>query len=95
MLNMGFIRDIERIISKVTKPHNTILISATLSDEVKNISKKYQKDPIFFKTQVSEKNTPKIDQHFIKINEHNKLDAIKKLLQDNNFYLTIIFTNTK
>ncbi|MDR0825734.1 MAG: DEAD/DEAH box helicase, partial [Mycoplasmataceae bacterium] len=49
MLDMGFIRDINRILDKTNKTHQTLLLSATMEREILEISRKYQKDPSFFK----------------------------------------------
>jgi superfamily II DNA/RNA helicase len=67
-----------------------------MSNEVQGASRKYQKTPIFYKDPKSDIQTNEnIAQHYIKVNKDNKVALIAKLIRDSNFYLTIIFVNTK
>jgi ATP-dependent RNA helicase DeaD len=95
MLDMGFIRDIDKILHKTSGHHQTILLSATIDKNIMEISKKYQKDQVFFKTTVAEKDIPSITQHYIQTPEFKKIEVITKLIKDKQFYLTLIFTNTR
>jgi ATP-dependent RNA helicase DeaD len=47
MFNMGFTRDVERIIGSVKGPHQTLMFSATMNDQITNVSRKFQKNPFF------------------------------------------------
>jgi ATP-dependent RNA helicase DeaD len=95
MLDMGFIRDIDKILHKVSGHHQTILLSATMDKNIMEISKKYQKDPKFFKATIEKKDIPSISQHYIKTPEFKKIEVITKLIKDKQFYLVLIFTNTR
>jgi ATP-dependent RNA helicase DeaD len=95
MLDMGFIRDIDKILAKTNAVHQTILLSATMPKPIMEISRRYQKSPVFVKATLDEKDIPSIDQHYIKTPEHKKLEVILKLIKDKNFFLVLIFTNTR
>jgi ATP-dependent RNA helicase DeaD len=96
MFNMGFKQDVSRIISNIKSKHQTVLISATLSHDVTNASKSFQNEPFVYKVSTLDKQTnANIEQFFIKVNKNRKNELLEKLINDNQFYLTIIFTNTK
>jgi ATP-dependent RNA helicase DeaD len=95
MLDMGFIHDIDKILHKTNNSHQTILLSATIDANILNISKKYQKNPQHFKATIAEKDIPNIAQHYIKTPAHKKLEIITKLIHDKNFFLVLIFSNTR
>jgi ATP-dependent RNA helicase DeaD len=95
MLDMGFIKDLDKILHKTNSNHQTILLSATLDKIILEISKKYQKNPNFVKATIDEKDIPTITQHYIQTPEFKKVEVIKKLIKDKNFYLSLIFTNTR
>jgi ATP-dependent RNA helicase DeaD len=95
MLDMGFIRDIDKILHKTNSQHQTILLSATMDKNILEISKKYQKDPKFFKASIAEKDIPNIEQHYIQTPEFKKIEVITKLIKDKGFFLLLIFTNTR
>jgi ATP-dependent RNA helicase DeaD len=59
------------------------------------ISRRYQKNPTFVKATLDEKDIPSIAQHYIKTPEFKKVEVIKKLIKDKNFFLVLIFTNTR
>jgi ATP-dependent RNA helicase DeaD len=95
MLNMGFVVDINKILSTIKQEHQTILLSATISQQIYGVSAKYQKNPVSFETKNAVVSKPNIKQHYIKINERNKAEYIIKLIKTNSWFLTVVFTNTK
>ncbi len=95
MLDMGFIEDIEEIISHTPKQRQTMLFSATISDDVKNIAQKYEKDPKFLKTNDNINNKPKIKQYYFETPRNKKLTALNNILELYDINLALIFCNTK
>jgi ATP-dependent RNA helicase DeaD len=95
MLDMGFIHDIDKIIHKTNNSHQTVLLSATMDKNIDNMSKKYQKSPKLFKATIAQKDIPDISQHYIQTPEHKKIEVITKLIKDKQFFLILIFTNTR
>lgn len=95
MLDMGFLPDIKLIVKAMPKIRQTALFSATLSDEIKKISAEFQNDPVFVKTTVGDLDVPDIKQYYIKLKEENKYEALKRILKDKDFKLSLVFCNTK
>ncbi len=95
MLNMGFREDIDIILDKVPDTRQTILFSATMSKEILDLTKKYQKTPTHVKVAHKELTVPSIEQYYLETNEHSKLEILSRLIDANNFRLTLVFCNTK
>jgi len=94
MLDMGFLEEIEDIISFMPKDKQTLLFSATYSEEVLEISKNIQKDPISIQTHELE-SANKIDQYFYKVDESQKIETVIDVLKKHSPENVIIFCNTK
>lgn len=95
MLDMGFRDDIELILSQTPKNRQTILFSATLPLPIKNLARKYQNNPKIVTIKDDERTVPKIDQSYYEVKSTNKLEALTRIIEVNNFKLIIIFCNTK
>ena len=92
MLDMGFIEEIQSLLSFVPKERQTLLFSATYDDEIMNISKQFQNDAISIKTaSVEMKN--EIEETFYLTD--NKLETLIKVLSTYKPQNVIVFTNTK
>lgn len=95
MLEMGFRQDIELILSKTPPQRQTLLFSATIPDEIKQIAKKYQKNPDFIKISDKKEHIPKIMQYAFKCNIKDKFDGLTRLIQAYDVKMALIFCNTK
>ncbi len=95
MLEMGFREDIERILSDTPHQRQTLLFSATMPKEIRDIAKKYQKDSKFIKVADKGKNIPKITQYAFKCDIRDKFDGMTRLIQAYDVKLVLIFCNTK
>jgi ATP-dependent RNA helicase DeaD len=96
MLSMGFARDVHNIIMQIKVQHQTLMFSATMSRDVMDASKKYQSEPYFYKDPASNVETSaNVEQFYIKVNKNKKVDLVTRLIKDNQFFMTIIFVNTK
>lgn len=95
MLDMGFRDDIEEIISKTNSKRQTLLFSATIPDEIKEITQKYQKNSVYVEVGAENKALDKINQQYIFVLQKNKMLAIKELFLTDVFGKTIVFVNTK
>lgn len=93
MLDMGFIKDIERILSHVPKQRQTMLFSATVPDEITRMSKKYLNDPVHVRF-ASTVQAGLLEQAYYKTPQDTKLPLLIELL-NNDRQLTIIFCNRK
>ncbi len=95
MLDMGFRDDIEKILSKMPEERQTVLFSATMPEEIKQLAKTYQRNPKFVKVAKKELTVPKIEQTYFEIKERTKPEAVSRLMDMYNPELTVIFCNTK
>lgn len=95
MLNMGFREDIDTILEKVPEDRQTILFSATMSREILDITKKYQKNPIHIKVTHKELTVSNIEQYYLEVKESAKLEVLSRLVDTNEFKLSLVFCNTK
>ncbi|MGH2189276.1 DEAD/DEAH box helicase, partial [Enterococcus faecium] len=66
MLNMGFLEDIEKIISQVPEQRQTLLFSATMPPAIKNIGVKFMKQPEHVKIKAKEMTADLIDQYYVR-----------------------------
>ena len=95
MLEMGFRDDIERILSDTPHQRQTLLFSATIPKEVRQIAEAYQKDPKFIKVSNKKKNVPKITQYSFRCDIKDKFDNLVRLIEAYDVNLVLIFCNTK
>ena len=95
MLDMGFIKDVTRILDLMPQRRNLGLFSATISREVMDISWVYQRDPEEITVQATKENKPDILQYRLEVPSDGKVDAIAKILAHENYDRVICFCNTK
>ena len=95
MLDMGFIRDVTRILDLMPQRRNLGLFSATISREVMDISWVYQRDPVEITVRADEQNKPDISQYRLDVDRNEKVDAMVRLMEIGGFDRVIAFCNTK
>ena len=96
MLDMGFIRDVTRILDQIKSRKNIGMFSATISREVMDISWVYQRDPVEITVRADEQNKPDIKQYRIQLpGRGDKIDAMERILIAEGFDRVIAFCNTK
>ncbi|HET7435246.1 MAG TPA: DEAD/DEAH box helicase [Thermoanaerobaculia bacterium] len=95
MLKMGFIEDIERILSSAPKPRQTALFSATMPDEVLRIAKRYLDNPERIEIEHKTMTAPDIEQRFLNLSEGQKLDVLTLILELEPSEAVLIFRRTK
>ncbi len=95
MLNMGFLEDIEAIISCVPEDRQTLLFSATMPDAIKQIGVKFMKEPTHVKIAAKELTTELVDQYYIRVKENEKFDTMTRLMDVEQPELSIVFGRTK
>jgi len=95
MLDMGFIEDIEEILSKTPKDKQTMLFSATMPYEIRKLIDNYLK-PGYKTVRVGKQLiTPKVKQRILLVRSEDKLKALEKLLKEHEGVSTIVFVKTK
>ena len=95
MLNMGFLEDIEAIISRVPESRQTLLFSATMPDAIKRIGVQFMKEPEHVKIAAKELTTELVDQYYIRVKEQEKFDTMTRLMDVEQPDLAIVFGRTK
>lgn len=95
MLDMGFRDDIEAILSTLPSDRQTLLFSATMPSEIRQLGERYQREPEFLKVVPKELTVPTIDQYYYEVRGSVKLEALCRLLDMHTFRLSIVFCNTK
>ncbi|MBU9672283.1 DEAD/DEAH box helicase [Planococcus sp. CP5-4] len=95
MLNMGFIEDIQSIMSNVPDTRQTLLFSATMPDPIRRIAEKFMKTPEIVKIKSKEMTVENIEQFFVKSVEREKFDILSRLLNVQQPELAIVFGRTK
>ena len=95
MLDMGFVRDVTRILDKMPKRKNLGMFSATISREVMDISWVYQRDPVEITVRADQENKPDIAQYRLDVDRNQKVEVLVRLLEMGQYDRVIVFCNTK
>ncbi|MEH6577865.1 MAG: DEAD/DEAH box helicase [Amphritea sp.] len=95
MLRMGFIDDVETIMAKTPAERQTALFSATMPEQIRRITKRYMRDPQEVKIASKTATMENIEQKCWIVSGVNKLDALTRILETDEFGGIIIFTRTK
>ncbi|NQW01265.1 MAG: DEAD/DEAH box helicase [Rhodospirillales bacterium] len=95
MLDMGFIRDIKKIIEKLPKQRQTVLFSATMPNSVKSLANGILRDPIRVEVTPAATTVEKITQHVFMVPKNRKRDLLAHVLKDSAISRVLIFTRTK
>ena len=95
MLNMGFVKDVTRIIEATPSDRQLVLFSATTNQDVLTIAWKYQHDPVEVTVEATKEDRPQITQYVISTEQDRKTDHLLYLLDADVYQRVMIFCNTK
>ena len=95
MLDMGFLDDINEIFSYLPTNRQTLLFSATMPGPIKTLASKILKDPEFISITKGETTNTDIEQSYYVIDEHERDDAIIRLMDSENTSKAVVFCRTK
>ncbi len=95
MLNMGFLEDIETILSGLPAERQTMLFSATMPESIRRLANRFMRNPQQITIQVKELTLPSIEQYYIEVAEGQKFDTLCRLLDMQVPELAIVFGRTK
>ena len=95
MLDMGFFKDVTKIIEKVKNRKNLGLFSATISQEVMTVSWMYQRDEVEITVEPKLSDRPDIDQYSLTCSPLEKAELTLRLIRSQGFERVMIFCNTK
>jgi ATP-dependent RNA helicase DeaD len=95
MLDLGFRKDIEYILKHCPAKRQTMLLSATIPDDILKLSRRYMYEPIEVWTAVEKITVDSVEQHFYVCDRNEKLPVLLKLLDVEKPDLAIVFCATK
>ena len=95
MLDMGFIQDIESILSYVKNRSQTLLFSATMPKPILRISEKFMHDPEIVRIKTKELTADLIDQYYVRCKDAEKFNIMCRLIDVESPDLAVIFVRTK
>ncbi|WP_035932631.1 DEAD/DEAH box helicase [Knoellia aerolata] len=95
MLKMGFAEDVETILADTPAEKHVALFSATMPSQIRRISKKYLTDALEITVERKATTTPNITQRYLIVSYPQKVDALTRILEVENFEGMIVFVRTK
>ncbi len=95
MLDLGFIKDIRRIVSALPQQRQSCLFSATMPREVSSLAESLLREPVRVEIERKEETAPKIEQFVHHLPQSGKQSLLLSLLQDSALSRVIVFTRTK
>ncbi|AQS94463.1 ATP-dependent RNA helicase RhlE [Polaribacter sp. BM10] len=95
MLDMGFVRDINKLISFMPAKRQNLLFSATFSKEIKKLASGILENPVSVETAPQNSTAKKVTHKVFKVDKKRKTEFTIKLIKDNNWNQVLIFTRTK
>jgi ATP-dependent RNA helicase DeaD len=95
MLHVGFLPDVETIISELPTARQTFLFSATLSEQVQALAKNYMTKPERIRIKTKNVTVNEIEQYVYETTDRTKQDSLKYVLEQHRPFLAVIFCRTK
>ncbi|MBI5259503.1 MAG: DEAD/DEAH box helicase [Burkholderiales bacterium] len=95
MLDIGFLPDLQRILSYLPKQRQTLLFSATFSPEIKRLAQSYLQDPVTVEVARPNATASTVEQRFYSVAEDDKRRAVRQLLRQRALTQAIVFVNSK
>jgi len=94
MLDMGFLPDVERIISNLPSPRQSLFFSATMTDKVRQVMNKFTANPVAISVKTQD-TLIKVKQDVVRVNGEGKLPTLIKMLDSREFEKVLVFGRTK
>ncbi|MEN8764709.1 MAG: DEAD/DEAH box helicase [Wenyingzhuangia sp.] len=95
MLDMGFLRDIKKVLALVPNERQNLLFSATFSPEIKALANTFMKSPVEVASAPQNTTAEKVKQTFYNVNKGDKPQAIIGMIKSGNWSQVLVFTRTK
>ena len=95
MLNMGFVDDINKILSAVPEERQTLLFSATMPKAIQTLAETYLTEPTLIRMKPTQVTMDLIEQYYLEVQDRQKFDVLCRLFDIQTPDLAIIFTRTK
>ena len=95
MLDIGFLPDLQRILSYLPKQRTTLLFSATFSPEIKRLASSYLQDPVTIEVSRPNATASTVEQHFYNVVDDDKRRAIRQIVRQRGITQAFVFVNSK
>jgi superfamily II DNA/RNA helicase len=95
MLDIGFLPDLQRILSYLPKQRTTLLFSATFSPEIKRLASSYLQDPVTIEVARPNQEASTVEQHFYSVPDEEKRHALKQIVRQRGLKQAFVFVNSK
>jgi superfamily II DNA/RNA helicase len=95
MLDIGFLPDLQRILSYLPKQRTTLLFSATFSPEIKRLANSYLQDPVTIEVSRPNATASTVEQHFYSVPDDDKRRAVKQIVRQRGITQAFVFVNSK
>ena len=95
MLDIGFLPDLQRILSYLPKQRQTLLFSATFSPEIKRLAQSYLQDPVLVEVARPNATATNVEQRFYRVDDDDKRRAVQHILRTRSLSQSIVFVNSK
>ena len=94
MLDIGFLPDLQRILSYLPKQRQTLLFSATFSPEIRRLAQSYLQDPLTVEVAQRNATASTVEQHFYSVTEEDKRRAVRQLVARRELSQALVFVNS-
>ncbi|MBL8289947.1 MAG: DEAD/DEAH box helicase [Rubrivivax sp.] len=95
MLDIGFLPDLQRILSYLPKERQTLLFSATFSPEIKRLASSYLQDPVTVEVARPNATAATVEQRFYSVTDDDKRAVVRRLLRERDLTQALVFVNSK
>jgi ATP-dependent RNA helicase RhlE len=95
MLDIGFLPDLQRILSFLPKSRTTLLFSATFSPEIKRLAESYLQNPVLIETARPNETAATVEQHFYSVGADDKRRALRQIIKARGITQAFVFVNSK
>ncbi len=95
MLDMGFLPDMKRVFAQLPKQRQTLLFSATFSDDIRTLAATLLRNPVSVQATPRNSTVEAVDQKAISIERSRKSELLAHLIKDNQWFQVLVFSRTK
>ena len=95
MLDIGFLPDLQRILSYLPKARQTLLFSATFSPEIRRLAQSYLQEPVTVEVAQRNATASTVEQHFYSVSDDDKRRVVRQIVRQRELSQALIFVNSK
>ena len=95
MLDIGFLPDLQRILSYLPKARQTLLFSATFSPEIRKLANSYLQDPVLVEVARPNATATNVEQRFFSVTDDDKRAVVRQLIKSRSLTQALVFVNSK